>query len=127
MTSAYGIISITDLEAFTGQDYSTYTDAAGTNGFMTDTVVEAQISQAERMVIGYVHQTYDSSSAPAEVITVIKKLAKILCNNLLIENGCIQGSIIDEFAYFEASLIQRLAAEESEGMLNEVSSVEDYD
>lgn len=44
MASAYGYITVADLEAYTGINYES------TSGVYTDAFVEAQISQAERAV-----------------------------------------------------------------------------
>lgn len=77
--SEYGYITVAQLEAHTGVDYSVL-DATFTDG-----VIEAQISLAERIANDIKRQSY--STAPDDVVAATYLMAKRLMNNLMIEFG----------------------------------------
>lgn len=126
MTSVYQIIDIAALEAATTKDYSTYVDSAGNRKY-TDTHIEAWISKAERMVVGYCKKSFDSS-APNEVILMVTYLAEIFANNQLIKDGLTTGQILEPLMpqNLKDLLDDMLSAQKQAGQICTVSSVEDW-
>jgi len=80
MVSQYGYITVQDLE-----DYAIY-DYSARDKRYTKIVIEAQISQAERLVNDYKRQSY-SGTIPDDVKTATLYISKKLMNNILIEDG----------------------------------------
>lgn len=127
MVTAYEIITIAQFEAYKSVDYSDLQDAGDPDAY-TDTIVEAWISQAERIVVAYTKQTYDASSAPAAVIAVVMDLAGIIADNQLVKDELIKEQTIRPFLDSDMMFMldTLLDEEKSEGAVYEVVSVEDY-
>lgn len=79
MVSAYGVITITNLEAVAGVDYS-----ALYSGY-SDTVLEAQISQAERLVLSYIGNL--SLTTNPLVVYAVGEVAKRMMYNMMIHDA----------------------------------------
>ena len=122
MASTYGIITIAQLEAYMAVDFSTI------EANYTDTVVDAWISQAERIVVAYTKQTYTASSAPAAVISVVMDLSSIIANNQMSRDGFIPDPQVRVFLDTDMMMMldTLLDEEKSEGSVYEVVGVEDY-
>ena len=93
MVSIYQYITVAELEAYTGMDYSAI------DALFTNTVIEAQISNAERMVNGIKRTSYTTVPDDVEAATYI--LSQRLMNNMIIEYGYgfegeIKVQVIDE-------------------------------
>jgi len=80
MASDYGYTDVAGLEAFAGQDYSAI------NAKYVDGIIEAQISQAERIVNEYKRQSY-SGTIPDDVKSATLMIARRFMKNILIEDG----------------------------------------
>lgn len=81
MASEYGYAEILDVENVSGIDYS-----ALVGGEITDTVLEANISQAERLVNTYLNTTFTGTIPDAVKYVVIKITIRML-RNKMIEDG----------------------------------------
>jgi len=79
MGSTYGYITVTQLEAYTGIDYGT------TKATYTDTLVEAQISIAERVVRAL--SIDPPTTATDEVFTATMILSERFMRNVMITDG----------------------------------------
>ena len=95
MVSAYGYITVAELEAFAVTDYGTV-DAS-----YTDAVVEANISQAERLVNIYVGQTF-TGTIPDGVVYVVLDVSFKLMHNRMVEEGIMDRQ--NPKKYFEDQL-----------------------
>lgn len=80
MVSIYQYITVAELEAYTGMDYSAI------DALFTNTVIEAQISNAERMVNGIKRQSF-SVTPPDDVEAATYIMSQRLMNNMIIEYG----------------------------------------
>lgn len=125
MVSKYKIINRKDLEEYAKQDYSQFKDQNG-NEVYNDEQIDASITWAEEMVCGSVHQNYDSTNAPDEILAAVKIMAKYDMLNDMIENGIKDGTPINLINFFIGSVFPLIAAEEKEGLLKEYFNVEDY-
>ncbi len=128
MTTAYGIIDIAVLEAYTCKDYSSYVDSDN-NRLYSDTNIEAWISMAERLIVSYCKKTYTNTTAPNDVIFAVTYMAGIFANNQLIKDGLTRGEIIEPLLPFMITnmLDQLLSAQIQSGLISEVSNVDDWD
>lgn len=88
MASEYGYATITTVENRSGMDYS----AIG----LSDEQIEAQISQAERLVNIYCGQSF-SGTIPDGVVYVVLEIAVKKLWNLLLENGYAKGEKYVDF------------------------------
>lgn len=79
MVSTYGVITVANLEAYAGTDYS-----ALYSGY-SDTVIEANISSAERSVLSYCGSTA-LTTEPA-VIDAVSEIAMRKMYNLMIHDS----------------------------------------
>jgi hypothetical protein len=82
MASQYGIITLANLEAYAGIDYSAINATK-----YADASVEAKITLAERMVVSKTRVAWSSSTATAGVIFVVTDLSMRLMHNLLKIDG----------------------------------------
>lgn len=80
MVSAYEYITADELEAYAGKDYSTI------DSKYTSSIIEANISQAERIVNEYKKNTY-SGTIPDDVKAATLIISRQLMKNMLIEDG----------------------------------------
>lgn len=108
MVSEYEYITVAELEAYTAIDYSVI-DASFTN-----TVIEAQISIAERTANDLAGTSY--ATAPDDVVAATYLMAKRLMNNLIIEFG--YGS--------EGETVAQVVDDIVLGLLKETSAKYDY-
>jgi len=81
MVSEYEYITVAELETYTGIDYSALL-ATFTNG-----VIEAQISNAERICNGIKRGSYTSTTVPDDVEAATYLMSQRLMRNLIIEFG----------------------------------------
>ena len=82
MVSDYEYTDVAGLEALAGQDYSAI------NSKYTDSVIEAQISMAERICNEYKRQSHDGGvDTPDDVKSATLMIARRLMKNLLIEDN----------------------------------------
>ena len=79
MASAYGYITIAELESYTVTDYSSV-DAS-----YTDAVVESFISQAERLINVYLSQTYSVTIPDGVVYAALEISMKIAWNRMIFD------------------------------------------
>ena len=78
MTSKYGLISIADLVSEVKLPFNTYVDSSS-NRVYSDTDIEATISNAERLVCGWLdNQGLTSSTAHDLIIYAVTLLSSIL-------------------------------------------------
>ena len=80
MVSEYEYITVAELEAYSGMDYSAI------DSLFTNTVIEAQISNAERIVNGIKRSSY-TGTIPDDVEAATYILSQRLMNNMIIEYG----------------------------------------
>jgi hypothetical protein len=80
MTSTYKYITVAQLEAYTGRDYSAI------NASYTDTIIEAWITQAERIVNKLKGTTY-SVTIPDDVVTATLEISMRIAHNRLLMDG----------------------------------------
>lgn len=80
MASEYGYITVTELENFTNTDYS------AVDATYTDTVIEANISQAERLINIYMGESF-SSPIPDTIKYVALDVSFKLMHNRMVEEG----------------------------------------
>ena len=78
MVSEYGYITVAELENYAGLDYST--DKSST---YTDAVIEAVISQAERMVNAYTGQSYSGTISDAVKYASMDVAFKTMHNRII--------------------------------------------
>lgn len=110
MVSVYQYGDITGLEALAGTDYSEVNDD------YTDTVIESNISSAERKVNGKCNTSW-SGTIPDGVVDAVYTITKQLMNNLMIENEEIKGTI--DLDFFNESVLESL-----KGIINTDSDIE---
>lgn len=79
MVSLYQYCTVAELEAYAGVDYSLY------SGY-TDTVIEANISQAERLVNGYMGISF-TGTIPDIIKYTALELARRTMFNLMIHDS----------------------------------------
>jgi len=79
MVSSYQVITVANLKAIAGVDYS-----ALYSGY-SDTVIEANISQAERLVLSYVGSTTIITNVA--VVYAVGELARRMMFNLMIHDS----------------------------------------
>ena len=84
--SVYGYITAADLEAF-DCDYSAVLAT------YTDVMIEAQITQAERMVNVYCHQSF-TGTIPDGVVAVTTELAFRLMHNKMLVDGQLESGAV---------------------------------
>jgi hypothetical protein len=82
-TSAYQYISVADLENYTGHDFS-----ALKNGY-SDTVIEAWISLAERMINGLINTSY-MGTIPDAIKSATLLLTSRIARNRLMDDGFLE-------------------------------------
>jgi len=80
MVSVYEYITVANLEAFSGVDYSARLAK------YTDTVLEAQITQGERMVNSHAQKSF-TGTIPDNVIYITTDIAAKLMDNIMIEDN----------------------------------------
>ena len=78
MVSTYRYITEAEAESYAATDYSVL------DGSLTPTVIESNITQAERIVNVFCKQTF-TTPAPDAVVSVTLELTKRLMHNLLID------------------------------------------
>ena len=124
MTSAYGLLTVTELSNALAIDL-TLLENESHDRIYSDGQIEAQISLAERLVLGEVKQTYTTETIPIEIRWAIETMAKIYMKNILSADGFIQGENIDEIRYFNEHIKERILSEEQEGKIVQVISIVD--
>lgn len=78
MVSTYGYATLSNLEIHAVKDYSAI-DAA-----LTDTIVEAKITDAEKFINSYVGTIF-TGTIPPDIELLTKMIAKIFLDNYMIE------------------------------------------
>jgi len=124
MASKFGILTATELANIVNFNLSV-TDESSVRIY-SDAYIEAQISQAEYIVFGFVHQTYTTVTIPNDVMFGVREMAKIYMQNILIRDGFLDGQIIDEIAYFNDAVKQLLRVAEADGFYIEAALVDHY-
>ena len=118
MVSVFQYITVAQLEAYSGIDYSVL-DATFTN-----TIIDTQISIAEYLVNDIKRQSY--TSAPGDVVAATYLLSKILMNNMMIEFGYgAEGEVIEDVASNEEvrKMLSGLASKKYDyKLVNDVTS-----
>ena len=82
MVSTYGYTTLVALELFAVEDYS------ARSATFTDTVIEAIITQAERLINVYCHTTF-TGTIPDGVVAVVLELAFRLMYNRMLFAGAV--------------------------------------
>ena len=80
MASVHGYITLAELELFAIEDYS-----AKSSSYIDD-VIDAQISQAERIVNIYCGQTF-AGTIPEGVVAVTLELSRRFMHNRMVSDG----------------------------------------
>jgi len=125
MASQFGILTVTQLNNLVNFDL-TITDESS-NRIYSDDFIEAQISQAEYLVFGYVKQEYTSSTIPNDVLYVVREMAKRYMINQLIRDGLLNEPILDEQEYFKEQFKTLLGPEYMEGLYVSAELIDDYE
>ena len=129
MTTKYGIITQSDLENYSGYDYSEFVNKEGGTTIYTDTYIEARISHWEEFVTIWVRSTYSSETPSDASKYVVRALCKMDLDNQLIDDGFLQDvPKIDPMFYFSQNEVLKdlLKPEQSENQVEDYESVEDY-
>lgn len=126
IASKYGIITIANLQEYSNRTYSSYADKGGTREY-SDANIEAKISHWERLVCARTKQTYDSSSAPDEVVAAVTECAALDMENVLIKDKWVQGDMVDVMDYFWKNHVPFLESEREEGAIEFYGGVDDWE
>lgn len=125
MASAYGILSITDLNNLVMFNLEVTDDATSARVY-TDAYLEAKITLMEQLVFGQIKTTYTSATIPDDVLYVVKAMCKISMENQLIRDEFMIGELNDEIRYYKDYLEDGLAAEEEKNAFDDIQTVDDY-
>lgn len=117
MVSVYEYTDVEDLENFAGYPWAVPGTPDATEGYSnilakyTNIVIEAQITQAERIVNVYCHTTF-AGTIPDGVVATTLELSKRLMYNLLLEDDQLEDGASEKSAVIEGDTgLERLLSE----------------
>ena len=79
MTSTYGYITVADLEAYASTDYS------AVDADYTDAIIEAQITQAERIINVNTGTTFTGTIPDAIVMATLDVAMRLMYNRMIFD------------------------------------------
>lgn len=123
-TSTYDVITVADLNnSMAGLDITSIGKDSDGNAKFSTTEILAQISKAERKVLGHVRQygievTDTFETDEPDIYDAILDLAEIFMKNVLAETGFLQNwEPVDVNAYFKEFVKDNLLPERREGAI----------
>jgi len=126
MASLYGILTVEQLDSIVNFDLTITDDGTGKRVY-TDDYIEAQITQAELLVFGYIHQTFTTETITDAALFAIRELAKLYMKNQLIRDGYLNEPIYNEVEYFNTIIKDMLQVDERDGFYIEAELIDDYE